>query len=103
MTDHPDSVDIARKITYEPNAPDNFHPKYLVFTEEGLGWTAPAYAPYLDTLIIGEYLAASLVVHCVDLGKRIKLLPNMKRLAESKKLTEHERSILASTEPWLLP
>ena len=73
MTDHLDFVDIARKITYDPMAPDNFHPKYLVVTDKGLGCMAPAYAHYLDIPIVGEYLAASCVIHCADLGEKVKL------------------------------
>ena len=56
---------------------------------------APAYAPFLDIPIVGEYLAASLVVHCAELNEKIKLLPNLKRLSESNNLTEHEEVYVA--------
>ena len=59
---------------YEPNALQNLLPKFLDITKEKLGWTAPSYAPFLDIPIVGEYLAASLVVlvHCAELCEKIK-------------------------------
>lgn len=56
---------------------------------------APAYAPILDIPIVGECLAASCVVQCVELSEKIKLPPNMKKLLESKNLMEHEEVFLA--------
>ena len=95
MPDLPDFIDLASKLMYDPNAPDNFHPKYLVSTDKGLGWTAPAYAHMLDIPIVDEYLVAACVVQCGELGEKIKLPPNIMKLSESESLTEHEEVYLA--------
>ena len=95
MSELPDFIDLASRLTYHPSAPENFHPRHLVSsTSEGLGWTAPAYAHMLDIPMFGEYLNAVNMVQGSELGERVNLPPNLKKLSESANMTEHEEFYL---------
>ena len=95
MSEPPDFVELADRLAYAPGAPESFHPRFLVTTDEGLGWTSPSYAHMMDIPIVGEYLVAACVVQCAELDEKIKLPPNMKKLSESDNLAEYEEVYLA--------
>ena len=95
MSELPNFVDLADKLTCHPSAPENFHPRHLVFTSEGLGWTEPAYAQMLDIPVFGEYVnSVNNMIEGSDLGDMIILPPNLKKLSESANVTEHEEFYL---------
>ena len=95
MPEPPDFIELADRLTHDPTAPENFHPRFLVTTDEGLGWTAPSYTHMLDIPIVGEYLVAACVVQWAELNEKTELPPNMKKLSESESLAEHEEVYLA--------
>ena len=95
MSEHlPDFVDLASKLIYDPSAPENYHPRYLTTTEEGLGWTAPAYAQMLDIPTFNEYVIAAYMAQGTAFVERVNLPPNLRRLSESSNTTRHEEVYL---------